>query len=309
MTTVPARFIHHIRSMYGESGAAWLENLGELITFYEKSWSIRVGAPLENLSYNYIAPAVRDDDQQVILKLGHPNEELTSEINALIRFDGKGSVRLLEFDHARGAMLLERLIPGDSLLTIRDDSEATRIAARVMRDLWQPAPVGDDFPTVDRWAMGMRRLRNHFDGGTGPLPEKLVEKAEQLFPDLLSTMGEPVLLHGDLHHENILRANRQPWIAVDPKGVIGEPAYETGALLRNMKQELLAQPDPSHIVARRVESLCDELGFEPQRVLEWGLAQAVLSAWWSIEDHGEFWQHAIRCAGLIYKIMEGSDPG
>ena len=304
MINLPGRFVENIRTMYGESGEEWLESLPDSITFYEQRWSIRVAEPLEDLSYNYIAPAVRDGGEQVVLKLGYPNQELISEIDALLLYEGQGAVRLLDADRERGALLLEKLVPGDTLLTIRDDAAATRIAARMMRDLWKPAPNGHDFPTVNRWAKGLERLRVHYGGGTGPLPEILVAKAERLFPELLSTMEAPVLLHGDLHHENILRASRQPWLAIDPKGVIGEPAYETGALLRNMKADLLVGPDPVQIVARRVQILCDELGFNRQRVLEWGLAQAVLSAWWSIEDHGDFWHLAIRCAELINEVIE-----
>ena len=303
MINLPGRFVENIRTMYGESGEEWLESLPDSITFYEQRWSIRVAEPLEDLSYNYIAPAVRDGGEQVVLKLGYPNQELISEIDALLLYEGQGAVRLLDADRERGALLLEKLVPGDTLLTIKDDAAATRIAARMMRDLWKPAPNGHDFPTVNRWAKGLERLRVHYGGGTGPLPERLVAKAERLFPELLSTMEAPVLLHGDLHHENILRASRQPWLAIDPKGVIGEPAYETGALLRNMKADLLVGPDPVQIVARRVQILCDELGFNRQRVLEWGLAQAVLSAWWSIEDHGDFWHLAIRCAELINEVI------
>ena len=90
MNELPAMFVNHIRTIYGESGEAWLDTLPDLVAFFENQWSIRVESPLRNLSYNYIAPAVRDDGQQVILKLGHPNEELNTEINALIQFDGRG---------------------------------------------------------------------------------------------------------------------------------------------------------------------------------------------------------------------------
>lgn len=304
MINLPGRFAQKIRTMYGESGEEWLESLPDSIAFYEQRWSIRVVEPVEDLSYNYIAPAVRDGGEQVVLKLGYPNQELITEIDALLLYEGQGAVRLLDADRERGALLLEKLVPGDMLLTIRDDAAATRIAARVMRDLWKPAPTGHNFPTVYRWAKGIERLRVYYGGGTGPLPERLVAEAERLFPELLLTMEAPVLLHGDLHHENILRASRQPWLAIDPKGVIGEPAYETGALLRNMKPDLLAGPDPVQVVSRRVQILCDELGFNRRRVLEWGLAQAVLSAWWSIEDHGDFWQSAIRCAELIIEVIE-----
>ena len=157
-------------------------------------------------------------------------------------------------------------------------------------------------------AAGLDRMRHRFDGGTGPLPRPLVETAERLFAELLNSMQQPVLLHGDLHHWNILSAERQPWLAIDPKGIVGEPAYEVGAILRNMAPHLLAQTQPhgrSHwrqIIARRADILADELGFDRERLLDWGLAQAILSAWWSIEDHGHGWQWAVHCAQLIDEI-------
>ena len=114
-----------------------------------------------------------------------------------------------------------------------------------------------------------------------------------LFAELIGSMGAPVLLHGDLHHENILAAEREPWLALDPKGVVGEAEYEVGALLRNRLPEQLAAPETGRILARRVAQLAEELGFDRTRLRGWGLAQAVLSAWWSYEDHGHGWEGAM----------------
>jgi streptomycin 6-kinase len=94
-------------------------------------------------------------------------------------------------------------------------------------------------------------------------------------------------------------AQRQPWLALDPKGVVGEAAYEVGALLRNPIPGLLAQPNPQKITARRVDQLAEALNIDRQRIIGWGLAQAVLSAWWSFEDHGHGWDWAINCARLF----------
>jgi streptomycin 6-kinase len=149
----------------------------------------------------------------------------------------------------------------------------------------------------------MKRLRERFDGGCGPFPPMLVETAEALFAELIESMDEAVLLHGDLHHENILSAERQPWLALDPKGLVGEPAYEVGALLRNPWPRLLDEPDPGRILDRRLDQLAEELGFDRGRLLGWGLAQAVLSAWWSFESHGHGWEFAIGCAELLAALQ------
>jgi streptomycin 6-kinase len=298
----PRDFARTIVELYAETGAAWLERLPTLIAHCAGRWSLTVLPPFEPLSYNYVAPAVRENGTHVVLKLGVPNPELWTEIEALRLYAGRGIVRLLEVDRERGAMLLERLEPGTPLSSLDDDEQATAIAARVMRQLWRPAPEEHAFPTVARWGAGLQRLREHFEGGCGPLPPRLVEVAEARFAEFTSSMAEPVLLHGDLHHENILSAERQPWLALDPKGVVGEPAYEVGALLRNPIPRLLATPGGKQTLARRVDQLAEALGLERARVVGWGLAQAVLSAWWCIEGHGHGWEWGVSCAELLAEL-------
>jgi streptomycin 6-kinase len=238
-----------------------------------------------------------------VLKVGFPGRELRTEIAALRLYDGHGIAQLLDADAASGALLLERLMPGTPLARLGDDAEATSIAAQVMRQLWRPVPPDHAFPTVADWAAGLGRLRARFGGTTGPLPAPLVEQAEQLFAELIRSMGAPVLLHGDLHHDNILMAQRQPWLALDPKGVVGEAVYETGALLRNPAGRVLQAPDPRGMMARRIDQLAAELGFDWERIRSWGLAQAVLSAWWSIEDHGYGWEDAIAYAEILAGLV------
>ncbi|MDE3087859.1 MAG: phosphotransferase [Chloroflexota bacterium] len=302
MNSVPEEFSRTMIELHGATGAEWLSELPTLIAECAVRWSLTVMPPFEHLTYNFVAPAVRADGADVVLKIDVPNPELLTEIAALRIFDGHGIVQLLDADPALGALLLERLKPGATLLAIADDSQATHIAAQVMRQLWRPAPARHTFPTIAKWAKGFERLRKQFDGGAGPFPEHLVAAAESIYAEFIGSIAEPVLLHGDLHHENILSAERQPWLALDPKGVVGEPAYEVGALLRNPMPQLLAAPEPGRILARRVDQLAEELGFDRARIVGWGMAQAVLSAWWSFEDHGHGWEPAIRCAELLAEV-------
>ncbi len=301
MNVVPNGFARTIVELYRTAGVEWLSRLPSVIADCAQHWSLTVMPPFEPLSYNYVAPASRADGADVVLKVGVPNPELLTEIEALRFFNGHGIVRLLDANADQGVLLLERLKPGAPLSSLTDDEQATAIAAQVMRQLWQPAPAAHPFPTVAKWAAGLKRLREHFDGGCGPFPDDLVEAAEARFAELIGSMAEPVLLHGDLHHENILTAERQPWLALDPKGLVGEPAYEVGPLLRNPMPQLLAEPKPERILARRLDQLelAEALGFDRERLLGWGLAQAVLSAWWSFEDHGHGWESGIACAELL----------
>jgi streptomycin 6-kinase len=279
-----------IRAVHGAPGQRWLEELPRRLADLAAQWQLTLTAPAFPLSYNYVAPAVRADGATVVLKLGMPSPLLACEIEALRLAEGRGMAQLLAADADQGALLLERLSPGATLATL-DDEAATARAAEVMQRIWRPAPASHPFPTVQHWAQGFVRLRQRFSGGSGPLPARLVELAERLFDELLASAGEPVLLHGDLHHFNILSAQREPWLAIDPQGVVGEPAYEVGALLRNPFDPLPPFDDLLRIQARRVDQLSEALGFQRQRIAGWGLAQAVLSAWWHVEDNvGSFEQ-------------------
>jgi len=199
--------------------------------------------------------------------------------------------------------LLERIRPGVPLVNLADDDQRTYIAAEVMQHLWRPVTEDHPLLTVENWTAGLTKLRPHFHGTTGPFPEYLVDAAEAIFAEFIPSQGERCLLHGDLHHWNILSGTRQPWLALDPKGVIGEREYETGALLRNPDLSGFSRKDLKGLQKRRVAILAEILGFDRQRILGWGVAQAVLSAWWSVEDHGDFWQGAILCGEVIYELF------
>ena len=296
MQQIPDGFSKKVIHIHGEAGAGWLSRLPETIAECERRWSLKVMPPLDYLSHNYVAPVICADGKDAVLKLGVPHNDFMNEMAALRLYDGAGMVKLLAGDVDLGAMLLERLMPGTSLSSLGDDERATSVAAQVMRQLWRPPPPEHQFPTVSDWASGLENLRERFAGTTGPISAPLVEKAETLFSELIGTMGAPVLLHGDLHHDNILSAVREPWLAIDPKGVVGEAEYEVGAFVRN---RLLTGPKPEMLLARRVDQFVDELGFVRERIVGWSLAQTVLSAWWSFEDTGHVWNEAIACAELL----------
>ncbi len=219
---LPADFTQRMIDVYEDEGRAWLEQLPDLIARYEQQWNVRAEPPFP-LSYNYVAPATRADGTPVVLKLGVPGSVIAQEIAALRHYDGHGIVQLLAANEENSAMLIERLLPGTTLapLALADDEQATMIAAGVMQQLWRPITPGHPFPTIEDWGQGLQRLRTEFNGGTGPFPTRLVEMAETLFAELLVSQAAPELLHGDLNHYNIMEAERQPWLALDPQGVVG----------------------------------------------------------------------------------------
>jgi streptomycin 6-kinase len=297
-------FRQRIAGVFGESGLTWLERLPEIVAECAELWGLAVEPPFK-LSYNYVAPATRADGMPVVLKIRCPNEEASAEMEALRAFAGDGICAVLAQDEARTSSLLERVLPGVPLTAIvaEDDERATAIAIDLMQRLWRPPPAVHQFPTVADWAAGLARHRERFGGGTGPLPARLFEEAERAFDWLLATTAGSLLLHGDLHHDNILSATRQPWLIIDPKGIVGDPGYDLGAFLYNPMPGLLELPNPGRIITRRVDQLAEGLGMERARVRGWGIAQAVLSACWSIEGN-EDWRHTIAVGEYLAALSE-----
>jgi streptomycin 6-kinase len=298
MLPLPESLVRANTELRGAAGAEWLRRLPSVVAACQQRWALVLLPPFEPLSYNYVAPGVRGDGAAVVLKACFPDRHFRAEAEALRLIGGRGAARLLEVDPECGILLLERLEPGEPLGSIEDDRAATSIAAGVMRRLWRPVPEGHPFPRAADWAADFARQRATFHGTTGPLPAGLVREAESLFADLIASQADQVLLHGDLHHDNIRTATREPWLAIDPKGIVGESACDTGALLRN-PAKLLAEPGSAEILARRVDQLAEELGVDRHRVRGWGLAQAVLAAFWSIEDSGRLWEQPLICAELL----------
>lgn len=281
------------------------ERLPNLLDDCASRWELTVLPPYPNLSFNYVAPVLQKDGTEAVLKIGMPHQDFWMEIEALRVYDGRYSVRLLEADPEQGCFLLERIQPGTVLTTLAEeanDAQATSIMAVVMQGLWRPVPPEHPFPNVRDWAEGMHHMRTHFGGGVGPLPVRLVEEAETLFAELLASSAEPVVLHGDLHHDNILSAQRVPWLAIDPKGIVGEPAYEVGAMLRNLWPDRHTILRPGKLLERRAHQLAEELHLDRARIRGWAVAQAVLSAWWCLEDDSDCWAGAIATAELLATI-------
>jgi len=296
---LPAEFISNIQNTFREDGHAFLKALPESIVEASVRWDLTDVQPSSTLSYNFVAFANRGN-VQVVLKMGVPNREFKSEMAALRLFKGQGACRLIDYDEEKYWMLLERLNPGMMLATLKDDEQATHIAADVMQKIWKPAPKDNVFIRLSDWFAGLKRLRAMFDGGTGPLTQQLVERAERSMKDFFIENHMPVLMHGDFHHFNILSSERG-WLIIDPKGVIGPACYEVGPLLMNPWSDLINRKEYRPLTRRRIDILHERLGFERERIREWGLSHAVLSAWWGIEDNTG-WEYALAFAGMIAEL-------
>ncbi len=309
---LPSEFISNIQNTFREDGHAFLKALPDLIAEASTRWGLTDVQPAPILSYNFVAFANRGNNN-VVLKMGVPNREMKSEMATLRLFNGEGACRLLECDEERYWMLLERLNPGVMLSTLEDDDAATHIAAEVMKKIWRPLETLESsslllnveqqavrlqsFIQLSDWFDGLKQLRPMFNGGTGPFNEKLVERVESSVKDFFVENHMPVLMHGDFHHFNILSSERG-WLVIDPKGVIGPAGYEVGPLMINPWSDFSDGNKIRLSVKRRIDILHEHLGFERERILEWSLAHAVLSAWWGIEDNTG-WESALQFAELL----------
>jgi streptomycin 6-kinase len=246
---------------------------------WAKQWRVDIERTFETES-SLIALGKRRSEGVILKIVKEPGDEWRSG-EVLRAFNGSGVVRVHEA--ADGALLLERLNPGTSLVSLvlegRDDS-ATAIIADVIRRMNLPAPP-HGCPTVMQWGRSFERYLQRDDNLL--IPRALVEDAQRRFARLCATQRRAGLLHGDLHHDNILLDARQGWLAIDPKGVAGEMEYEIGAMLRNpiARPDLFVSPDA---IRRRTDRLVAALGIDGARTIEWAYAQAVLSAIWSVED-------------------------
>jgi streptomycin 6-kinase len=223
----------------------------------------------------------RRGNQPVVLKvLRRPGDEWRCG-EALQAFDGRGTVRVYEY--VDGAVLLERLKPGTALARLAlegRDNEATEILAQVIQQMSEPREGSNAFPTVQDWGSGFER---YTASGDCQIPKSLVERAQHLYWELCASQPSVRLLHGDLQHYNVLFDSVRGWLAIDPKGIVGEVEYEIGASLRNPYENPRAFASPERIKQRLMtyESI---LKINSDRALAWGFAQAVLSAIWSVED-------------------------
>ena len=300
---IPPLLRQTITGVYGERGRQWCDAAPARIHDACRRWGVRLSASFEEMSYNFVAPGTMLDGTPVVLKAGVPSPEFDDEIAALRHFAGRGAVALLDADPTLAVLLLERVFPGTPLYTLDDDDEETRIAARVMRGLWRDPPDDHQFKSLGDLFQAFARLRDRFHGGTGPLPPNLVALAEALVPPLLESAPPAMLLHGDFHHDNILRAGDQDWRVIDPPGMVGDPAAEPGMFLCNPHARIERTRDLPTLMVRRIDILAADLELDRDRILRWAVAWTVMSACWHIEDGTDGVDFAVRCARGLASLL------
>ncbi|MBI2761149.1 MAG: aminoglycoside resistance protein [Chloroflexi bacterium] len=273
----------------------WLRALPDQLEQIAKRWALSVGPHFPGIIYNYVAPATRADGTRCVFKLSRYVDETRNEIAALHLWNGDGAVRLIEADPDVGALLIERLEPGTMLSEVAasDDDAATVITAGVLRHLWRPVPEHErhGLRPLASWLDAYDRNREALSRGAGGFPAALFLRADAIRRDLLATTDTQTVLHGDMHHFNVLRSQRAAWLAIDPKGLAGDRCFDVCQFFRN--------PMPAGVApavnSRRLDIFCSELGLDRERTKDWCLVHAVLDACWDFED-GNPWQRAVAYA-------------
>jgi len=230
------------------------------------------------------------------LRLLTGDSDEASAARALRHFGGHGAVKVLRED--RRAVLLQRAVPGtplSSLVADGRDHEATEILVALMLRLHHGRYPPKGWPRVAD--LGAAFERHRAAGSHRHVPHRLVERGQRALHDLAETQGRQFLLHGDLHHDRVVSDAREGWLAVEPRALVGEPAYETAAALRGPPGLYLVQLD-RELMRRRVAIFAERLSVDPARILGWHLAGAVLEVLRLAEAHAPETAlvHAVRIA-------------
>lgn len=271
----------------GDAGFNWLDSLPRRLADAQQRWQVTIGVPYEPGGYtSYVAPAETTAGDDAVYKITIPHPEAVGEADALTAYASDGAVSVIEAEPQSFELLLERCVPGDSLWSVDSDAERLDIACALMARLWRPSTSTmiahlDDVTAA--WAdVTARRLLSAREHGWATEP---IERGIDLLRTLPAQATDRVLLHGDFHPGNILRAEREPWLVIDPKPMIGDPAFEPIQLLTQRNGQLADPPGPRAVETRLI-GIAERVGLDAERIALWTIARTAEWSMWSW-DHGD----------------------
>lgn len=273
MIDVPEELAASQAKWNGEAGRAFVAALpGRAAEFLER-WGLRVTGPSMHGVASLVLPVDRDG-LPAVLKLQLLDAETEGEPVALRAWAGEGAVRLLEHDSATGTMLLERADEARHLSTLGDRREAVRILADLLARLVAvPAPPG--LRSLGDIAARMLAATPAASDRLGAADAALLRDCAAAVREVLAEPGER-LLHWDLHYDNVLAADREPWLAIDPKPLAGDPGFDLFPALTN-----LWDPDPAE-TRWRFDLLTERLGLDRARARAWTLGRVLQNGLWDV---------------------------
>jgi streptomycin 6-kinase len=248
----------------------WLERVPQLVDECVDVWGLRLGEPYPAGAAGHAVRVDLADGAPAVLKIIFPHREAEHEATALRVWDGDGAVRLLEYDEERWAMLLERCEPG-TLLARTEPESALDVFIELLPRLWRT--VGAPFrPLAEEAAWWIDVLPAEWERAGRPFDRRLVDRAIGLLRELSDSQSEQVLLHQDLHGDNVLAAEREPWLVIDPKPLAGEREFGIAPIVRDVELGLGRRD-----LLRRFDRLTAELGLDRERARGWTIGQTI--AW------------------------------
>lgn len=264
----------------GQLGADWFNNLTHTIQILKTHWSLKSIHPVPNMSWNYVAFATQNKNP-VILKISCDHDSIFTEYQALQHFKGIGAIKIMDYCSEYHAMLLQSAIPG-SLLKDEPFEKIENIInyyASVAKKLISEQRPVHAFPHIKEWCRVIDEIKDP------RVPKKYITKAKQSRAWLCESMRHEYVCHGDLHLENIIK-NGEQWLAIDPKGLIGELAFEVSAFdLLNENERCLV--NATEIMNDRIQRLAAVLNLNIERLTAWIFLRIMLSIQWFIEDNGD----------------------
>ncbi|KFK86806.1 hydroxyurea phosphotransferase [Streptomyces sp. JS01] len=280
---IPQGLVASYVTGFGEEGRAWIAGLPSLAADLLERWQLRRDGGVRSGQASLVLPVLRHDGTRAVLKLQLPREETTAALIGLRAWNGDGMVRLLDHDPASSSMLLERLDGARTLASIDDDDVAMGILAGLLARLVAvPAPQG--LRGLGEVAAAMlEQVPQAVTHLTDPADRDLLRGWASAVAELADEPGDR-LLHWDLHYDNVLAAQREPWIAIDPEPLAGDPGFDLWPALDSRWDDVVAQGDPLRVVGRRFDLLTDALGLDRARAAGWTLGRLLQNALWDIED-------------------------
>jgi streptomycin 6-kinase len=267
---------------FGDAGRVWLDNLPGLAADLIERWELRRdGTPICG-AVALIVPVVRADGTPAMLKIQPVDDETVGEPVALRAWNGAGAVRLLEYEAGSGSLLLERL--GDrTLADVPSDLDALRIISELLLRL-NARPAPDDVRRmVDVGAAMLDRVPVALATDANQDRRRLIRDCAAALREVLPEPGDR-LLHWDLHFDNVLAGEREPWLAIDPKPLAGDPGFELLAGLHNRWDDVVATGDVPRAVRRRFDLMTEVLGLDRERAVAWTLARVLQNKLWEVES-------------------------
>lgn len=275
MVEIPEDFARLTIEREGEAGRAWMASLPGLVDELLQRWHCTLAAPITRGHLGIVLPVWREDGTPAVLKVSFTHPGNRYEPHAFAVWSGRGAVLLYERDDARFAMLLEKGHQ-QTLDELDDVDEATALIGQLARRLAVPAPP--ELPRLsDRVEDWEQNLRDDDEQFGHPLSRHALGAAEATFQDLGRKQPD-TMVHGDLHFGNVVRASREPWLAIDPKGWVGDLAYDALRVLVRGAESLLAAADVGAELRRRLAIFADAAEVDRERVVRWAQADAVMSA-------------------------------